>query len=180
MDQPIKEYQLSKITPIKFDKYLSLSKVSFRYSHDAPMVLRDVNLEIPKGSRVGIIGVTGGGKSSLLDLMMGLLKPVKGYVSIDGISLDDRNCRAWQKQIGHVPQNVFLSDASIAENIAYGIPVSEINHEAVRRSAQQAQLSDTVESWANQYQTRVERGIKLSGGQRQRIGIARALYKNPT
>lgn len=180
LNQPIQEYQLSKITPIKFDKCLSLSGVSFRYSPDAPMILKDINLEIPKGSRVGIIGVTGGGKSSLLDLMMGLLKPVNGSVSIDGIPLDDKRYRAWQKQIGHVPQNVFLSDASIAENIAYGIPLSEINHIAVRRSAQQAQLSDTVESWADQYQTRVgERGVNLSGGQRQRIGIARALYKKP-
>ena len=180
LDQPIKEYQLSKIVPIKFDKCLCLNKVSFRYSHNAPMVLRDINLEIPKGSRIGIIGVTGGGKSSLLDVMMGLLKPVNGFVSIDGVPLDDKSYRSWQKQIGHVPQNVFLSDASIAENIAFGIPESEIDHVAVRRSAQQAQLADTVETWVDQYQTRVgERGVKLSGGQRQRIGIARALYKKP-
>ena len=180
LDQPIQEYQLSKITPIEFNKCLSFSEVSFQYSPDSPMVLRDINLEIPKGSRVGIIGVTGGGKSSLLDVVMGLLKPVSGVISIDGVPLDDQNNRAWQKKIGHVPQAIFLSDASIAENIAYGVPASEINHEAVKRSAQQAQLSDAVESWADQYQTRVgERGVKLSGGQRQRIGIARALYKSP-
>ena len=180
LDQPIQEYQLSKITSIEFNKCLSFSEVSFQYSPDSPMVLRDINLEIPKGSRVGIIGVTGGGKSSLLDVVMGLLKPVSGVISIDGVPLDDQNNRAWQKQIGHVPQAIFLSDASIAENIAYGVPASKINHEAVKRSAQQAQLSDAVESWADQYQTRVgERGVKLSGGQRQRIGIARALYKSP-
>lgn len=180
LDQPIQEYQLSKITSIEFNKCLSFSEVSFQYSPDSPMVLRDINLEIPKGSRVGIIGVTGGGKSSLLDVVMGLLKPVSGVISIDGVPLDDQNNRAWQKKIGHVPQAIFLSDASIAENIAYGVPASEINHEAVKRSAQQAQLSDAVESWADQYQTRVgERGVKLSGGQRQRIGIARALYKSP-
>jgi ATP-binding cassette, subfamily B, bacterial PglK len=180
LDQPIQKYQLSKITPIAFNKCLSFSEVSFQYSPDTPMVLRNINLEIPKGSRVGIIGVTGGGKSSLLDVMMGLLKPVSGVISIDGVPLDDQNNRAWQKQIGHVPQAIFLSDASIAENIAYGIPASEINYEAVKLSAQQAQLSDVVETWVDQYQTRVgERGVKLSGGQRQRIGIARALYKNP-
>ena len=95
LDQPIQEYQLSKITPIEFNKCLSFSEVSFQYSPDSPMVLRDINLEIPKGSRVGIIGVTGGGKSSLLDVTMGLLKPVSGVISIDGVPLDDQNNRAW-------------------------------------------------------------------------------------
>lgn len=180
LDKPIKDYQISKIIPIEFKNCLSLSKVSFQYAPNSTMILKNINLEIPKGSRVGIIGVTGGGKSSLLDVIMGLLKPVSGTISIDGVPLNDQNNRAWQKQIGHVPQDIFLSDATIAENIAYGIPVSEINYDSVKRSAQQAQLSDTVESWEDHYQTRVgERGVKLSGGQRQRIGIARALYKNP-
>ena len=117
LDQPIEEYQLSKITPMKFDKCLSLSEVSFRYSLDAPMVLRDINLDIPKGSRIGIIELQEEEKLSL-DVMMGLLKPVNGFALWDGVPLDDKSCRSWQKQIGHVPQNVFLSDASIAENIA--------------------------------------------------------------
>ena len=180
LDQPIQEYQLTKVPPIEFNKCLSFSEVSFQYSPDSPMVLRDINLEIPKGSRVGIIGVTGGGKSSLLDVVMGLLKPVSGVISIDGVPLDDQNNRAWQKKIGHVPQAIFLSDASIAENIAYGVAPSEIDYDAVKRSAEQAQLSEVIESWTDKYQGRVgERGVKLSGGQRQRIGIARALYKSP-
>ena len=180
LDLRIQDYQLSEVKPLAFNRCLSLNEVSFQYSADSPMVLRNLNVEIPKGSRVGIIGATGGGKSSLLDLLMGLLKPVSGVISIDGVPLDDQNIRGWQTQIGHVPQTIFLSDASIAENIAYGVPSSEIDYAAVKRSAQQAQLSEVIESWSDQYQGRVgERGVKLSGGQRQRVGIARALYKKP-
>jgi ATP-binding cassette subfamily B protein len=179
LDQPIKAHQLTKLKPISFEKCLSFREVSFRYSPDSPMVLKNINFDIARGSRVGILGPTGGGKSSLLDILMGLLKPVDGFISIDKVILNSENIRSWQRNIGHVPQTIFLSDASISENIAFGVPISEINHQLVRKSAEKAQLADTIESWNERYKTRVgERGVRLSGGQRQRIGIARALYKN--
>lgn len=109
---------------------------------------------------------------------MGLLQPTKGYLEIDDVALTKANQRAWQAHIAHVPQAIFLSDATIAENIAFGVPRNEIDLERVKSAARQAQISDTIESWSLQYDSLVgERGVKLSGGQRQRIGIARALYK---
>ena len=110
---------------------------------------------------------------------MGLLLPTKGELLIDGVVITEQNFRGWQSHIAHIPQNIFLSDATIAENIAFGIPVDQIDYQRVRLSAQQAHISETVESWELQYQTVIgERGVRLSGGQRQRIGIARALYKD--
>jgi ATP-binding cassette subfamily B protein len=135
-------------------------------------------LTIPKGSRVGFIGVTGSGKSTLLDIVMGLLKPTKGTITVDDQLLTSSNSRAWQAHIAHVPQVIFLADATIEENIAFGVPKELIDRERVREVAVQAQIADTIETWPNKYHTPVgERGIYLSGGQRQRIGIARALYK---
>jgi ATP-binding cassette subfamily B protein len=127
---------------------------------------------------VGFIGTTGSGKSTLLDIVMGLLLPTNGTLEIDGQPVTPTNNRAWQAHIAHVPQAIYLSDSSIEENIAFGVPKDQINHRRVKQAAQQAQIADSIESWPNQYQTFVgERGIRLSGGQRQRIGIARALYK---
>ena len=118
------------------------------------------------------------GKSTLLDIVMGLLDPTHGVLEIDGEPLTIANHRAWQSRIAHVPQAIFLADSTIEENIAFGIPRDQIDRSRVRRAAQQAQISATIESWPEQYQTFVgERGVRLSGGQRQRIGIARALYK---
>lgn len=180
LEQPIEDHQVSRVTPIQFKKCLSFRDVKFNYSQGSPIVLTDINLDIKQGSRVGIIGSTGCGKSTLLDVIMGLLRPTGGMISVDGVTIDDQNIRAWQRKIGHVPQFIFLSDATIAENIAFGVSTSKINYERVKRAAEQAQLADAIESWPEAYQTRVgERGVKLSGGQRQRIGIARALYKKP-
>ena len=164
--------------PLPFKQSIGLNQLSFRYSPESPYILEKINLTIVKGSRVGFIGTTGCGKSTLLDIIMGLLTPTYGTLEIDGQTLTPSNNRAWQAHLSHVPQTVFLADSTIGENIALGVAKDKIDYQRVRQSAQQAQLSDSIESWPNQYQTLVgERGIRLSGGQRQRIGIARALYK---
>ncbi len=163
---------------IRFDKQIRFCEIAFRYGPDQPMILEGVEIVIEKGDRVGIIGKTGSGKTTFVDLLMGLLDPVTGYVEVDGVRLTKGNQGAWQRHIAHVPQNIFLTDNSIAENIAFGIPRAEIDLDRVKRAALQAQIAADVESWPDGYETRVgERGIRLSGGQRQRIGIARALYK---
>jgi ATP-binding cassette subfamily B protein len=129
-------------------------------------------------ARIGFIGPTGSGKSTLLDIIMGLLSPRAGLIKIDGQPVHEENRRAWQAHLAHVPQSVFLADASVEENIAFGVPRHLIDRERVREAALQAQIVDTIKSWPQQFETRVgERGVRLSGGQRQRLGIARALYK---
>ncbi|QTR46439.1 ABC transporter ATP-binding protein [Thiothrix litoralis] len=170
-DQPVSE-------ALSFKQQIQLQQLAFRYSDATPWILRDINLTIPKGSRIGFIGATGSGKSTLIDIIMGLLPPTEGTLAIDGQVLTAENQRTWQQHIAHVPQSIFLADSTVAENIAFGIPKEQIDHGRVRLAAQQAQIAESIESWPEQYQTFVgERGIRLSGGQRQRIGIARALYK---
>jgi ATP-binding cassette subfamily B protein len=179
LDQPIPSYAYeSIIKPITFHNNITLNGISFRYGDQSPYVIKSVNLKITKGSRVGFIGVSGGGKSTLLDIVMGLLEPTSGTLEIDGQALTSTNVRNWQFHIAHVPQVIFLADSTVEENIAFGIPKAQIDFERVQLAAQQAEISESIESWPDQYQTLVgERGICLSGGQRQRIGIARALYK---
>ncbi len=141
-------------------------------------VKNNVNLNIKKGSRVGFIGETGSGKSTLLDIIMGLLEPTNGSIIIDNIVVSRENFRSWQVHIAHVPQDIFLTDGTIEENIAFGVMSDMINHDRVVKSVEQAKIKGMVESWEDKYKTFVgERGTRLSGGQRQRIGIARALYK---
>ncbi|MFA6051878.1 MAG: ABC transporter ATP-binding protein [Methylobacter sp.] len=179
LDQPLPDYadQIAA-EPLPFREQINLKQLSFRYSPQTPWVLKNLNLTIAKGSRVGFIGTTGSGKSTLLDIVMGLLQPTGGTLEIDGQSITTGNHRAWQAHIAHVPQTIFLSDSTIEENIAFGVPKSQIEHARVKQAARQAQIADIIETWPKQYQTFVgERGIRLSGGQRQRIGIARALYK---
>ncbi len=179
LDQPMPEYSnQGSPTPLPFNDNISLNQISFRYRSNMPYVLKQVDLNISKGSRVGFIGKTGSGKSTLLDIVMGLLYPTNGSLAIDNQIVTPANHRDWQAHIAHVPQAIFLADSSIEENIAFGIPKDQIDHDRVRQAAQQAQIAHSIESWPDKYQTFVgERGIRLSGGQRQRIGIARALYK---
>jgi ATP-binding cassette, subfamily B, bacterial PglK len=163
---------------LDFHSEIRLNKVSFSYGEEENWVLRDIQLEIPKGSRIGFIGTTGSGKSTLLDIVMGLLQPTKGTLEVDGVAVSSENIYAWQAHIAHVPQTIFLADSTIEQNIAFGIPKDQIDKERVRSAARQAQIVDAIESWPLKFQTIVgERGVRLSGGQRQRIGIARALYK---
>jgi len=180
LDQPLPDHAGHHVTtPLPFKKQIRLHQLSFRYDSKTPWVLKNIDLTIPKGSRVGFIGTTGSGKSTLLDIIMGLLQPNEGTIEIDGEAIIAGNNRAWQRHIAHVPQAIFLADTSIEENIAFGIPKDQIDPVRVRQAARQAQLADIIETLPQQYQTNVgERGVQLSGGQRQRIGIARALYKS--
>ena len=163
---------------IFFRKAITLKDISFRYSKDDQWILHKVNLEIKRGQIVGFIGKTGGGKSTLIDIIMGLLEPSKGSIFIDGIVLNQSNSRSWKAHISHVPQFIFLADSSIKENIAFGLPVEEISDDLINYAAEKAQLLDFVNSLPKGFDTIIgERGMRLSGGQRQRIGIARALYK---
>jgi ATP-binding cassette, subfamily B, bacterial PglK len=157
---------------------ISIERVSFTYPGSRMIVLEDVNLDIPRGLILGVVGKTGSGKSTLADLIMGLIEPTEGRMTIDGVPLTGVVRPRWQRGIAHVPQSIFLADASIERNIAFSVAVEHIDHDRVRFAAATAQLHDFVASLPDGYDTRIgERGIRLSGGQRQRLGIARAIYK---
>ncbi len=163
---------------LTFDSVIKLNNLCFSYKKSDKQVLNNINIEIPKGARVGFIGQTGGGKSTLLDIIMCLLKPNKGVITIDGVNINSNNYNEWQAHIAHIPQNIFLIDDTVTRNIAFGISDDQIDLERVFLSAKQAGVALTIESLDSKYETIVgERGTRLSGGQRQRIGIARALYK---
>lgn len=163
---------------LPFAREIVLENVDFSYPAVGRPALKNVNLTIPKGSRIGIIGKTGSGKSTLTDIIMGLLPPGEGRILIDGVEITDANRSAWQAKIAHVPQAIYLADATIAENIAFGVPQASVDIARVRRAAKQAELAEVIEGLPQGYDSFVgERGIRLSGGQRQRVGIARALYK---
>jgi len=158
---------------------IQFNSVFFKYNKSDLWVLNDLDITIKKGERVGLVGATGSGKSTALDLLMGLLLPSKGNILVNDIPLCHENIRAWQQTIAHVPQSIYLSDNSIAENIAFGVPLQDLDMERVKLAAQKSNIAEFIESKKNGYQELVgERGVRLSGGQRQRIGIARALYKN--
>ena len=179
LDQPlVAELVQPAPAPLLFQKDIRFSGVRFRYANDEPWVLDNLNLVIPRGARVGFVGSTGSGKSTTLDLLMGLLVPTEGEFLVDGQPLSGKRVRAWQRSIAHVPQSIYLADTTLAENIAFGVPLATIDMSRVRQAARQAQIADFIERSPEGYQANVgERGIQLSGGQRQRIGIARALYK---
>ena len=169
-------------TPLKLQNSIKFENVYFAYSNETPSVLNGLSFEIKKGERLGFIGTTGSGKSTTIDLLMGLLEPNSGKVLVDNIDInskqDPEKLLAWRAAIAHVPQAIYLADRSIAENIAFGVDQKQIDIKRVKEAAQQAQISEFIESSPQGYKTFVgERGIRLSGGQRQRIGIARALYK---
>lgn len=169
---------LTTSSPLSFRDDIRFSGVRFRYTSDGPWVLDGLNLTIPKGARVGFVGSTGSGKSTTLDVLMGLLSPSEGELLVDGQPISGNRVRAWQRTIAHVPQSIFLADATLSENIAFGVPRDDIDMNRVQQAARQAQIADFIESRSDGYSVLVgERGIRLSGGQRQRIGIARALYK---
>jgi len=162
---------------------IELRKISFRYGLEAPNVLHDISLSISQGERVAFVGTTGSGKSTCSDLILGLLDPTQGTISIYGQDLHSSQIlvNSWKAKVAHVPQQIYLTDASFEANIAFGIPLKSIDHERVRSAALQARISEVIESTPEGYSTLVgERGVRLSGGQRQRIGIARALYKQAT
>jgi HlyD family secretion protein len=160
---------------------ICLEEVSFRYAPGQPWALKEVSLRIPARAAVGIVGVNGSGKTTLVDVIVGLLVPSEGRVEVDGSVLDEANRAAWRSRIAYVPQNIFLLDSSIAQNIAFGIPAADINRDRLLEAIRLAQLDEFIKTLPAGYDHRVgERGIQLSGGQRQRIGIARALYREAT
>ncbi len=178
----VEDKVIFNIKPLKFKNSIKFDRVSFSYNKKKDMVIKDLSLEIYKGQRLGIIGKTGSGKSTFSDLLMGLIKPTLGNIYVDGKDIYDKNfttrINKWKFSIAHVPQNIYLADCSIAENIAFGIKKDLISYKRIKEAAKQAQLKEFIESTNDGYNTIIgEQGVKLSGGQRQRIGIARALYK---
>ncbi|MFL2672477.1 MAG: ABC transporter ATP-binding protein [Prochlorococcaceae cyanobacterium] len=161
---------------------IDFRQVSFSYGKESQRVLTDLSLKIELGQRVGFIGSTGSGKSTAVDLLMGLLSPTQGQIFVDGLDLQDSShperLLAWRSAIAHVPQSIYLADSSVAENIAFGVPKEQIDFDRLRAAAQRAQIASFIEASPDGYDSFVgERGIRLSGGQRQRLGIARAFYK---
>jgi ATP-binding cassette, subfamily B, bacterial PglK len=181
LEQPLPQQQ-AVAEPLALQQSLRLQAVRFRYAPELPEVLQGMDLEIRRGERIGLIGSTGSGKSTLVDLLMGLLVPSGGRLLVDGLDLHDpahaERLAGWRAAVAHVPQSIYLADSSIAENIAFGVPRHAIDLARVKQTAEQAQIASFIESSPEGYASFVgERGIRLSGGQRQRIGIARALYK---
>ena len=169
------------VSPMTFNKSIALNDIEYNYPNSKHTTLKNINLIIPAFSKVGFVGPTGSGKTTAIDIILGLLDPSKGTLTVDGNIIKSHNKRSWQKNIGYVPQQIYLSDNTIAENIAFGVEKKEINYEAVKYAAKIANLNDfVINELPNHYDTVVgERGVRLSGGQRQRIGIARALYHKP-
>lgn len=171
------------ITPVSltFGTDIIFDNVSFSYPDSSVAALSRVNMVIPKNHTIGLIGASGSGKTTLVDVLLGLYEPLEGRVLIDGKPLNEASMRGWREQIGYVPQHIFLTDDSIAANIAFGQAPADIDLEQVKEAARIANLHDFIETLPKGYATVVgERGVRLSGGQRQRIGIARALHHNPS
>jgi ABC-type multidrug transport system fused ATPase/permease subunit len=166
---------------LSFNKSINLKNVYYNYPNASRTVLKNININIPAKNTVGFVGVTGSGKTTAIDMIIGLLQPQKGTLEIDGQVITEKNVKAWQRSIGYVSQQIYLSDDTIASNIAFGVNKKDINLDTVEKVSKIANLHDfIINELPQQYQTAIgERGVRLSGGQRQRIGIARALYHDP-
>lgn len=164
---------------IAFQQNITVKKADFRYPNTDKYVLKDVTFTIPKNNSIAFIGPSGEGKTTLADMILGLLAADNGRVLVDGEDIQD-NISGWHKMLGYIPQTIYLMDDTIKNNIAYGIPQSEIDEKRLWKALEEAQIKEFIESLPKGIETEVgERGVRLSGGQRQRIGIARALYNNP-
>jgi ABC-type multidrug transport system fused ATPase/permease subunit len=177
----VSNIQQTQINRLRLTQKIQLTKVSYRYPSASQLALKSIDLIIHAHSTVGFVGATGSGKTTLVDVILALLEPQEGILTVDGQPITLANCRQWQRIIGYVPQQFYLADDSVAANIAFGMNVKDIDQKAVERVAKIANLHEFVTNDLPQgYATTVgERGVRLSGGQRQRIGIARALYHNP-
>ena len=173
----LKEKQVA----LSFNKKIVLNNVHYNYPNSSRTALKNINIEIPAKAKVGLVGTTGSGKTTTVDIILGLLEPQKGNLEVDGQIITKQNSRAWQQSIGYVPQQIYLADDTVAGNIAFGLDPKDINKEALEKATKIANLHEFVmNELPDKYETTVgERGVRLSGGQRQRIGIARALYHNP-
>jgi ABC-type multidrug transport system fused ATPase/permease subunit len=166
--------------PLAFEREIAVQDLAFRYEGTPSRVLKGVSLAVPRNRSVALVGSTGSGKTTLVDIVLGLLEPEDGRIAVDGVPVTDANRAGWKRMLGYVPQQIFLSDDTIARNIAFGVPEAQVDRAAVERAARIAHLHDFVQELPDGYGTMVgERGVRLSGGQRQRIGIARALYNDP-
>ena len=165
---------------LNFNKEINLNNVSFKYQNSSKEILQNIDLNIPKNSKIGIIGATGSGKTTLVDIILGLLKPTEGTLEVDGKKITNKNFEEWQSLVGYAPQFIYLLDKTIEENIAFGEKTKKINKDKVQEVAQISKIHDFINELPEKYLTNVgERGVRLSGGQIQRIGIARALYRDP-
>ncbi len=171
----------ARTAPLGLREGIELRNISFSYPGSDGVGLHGLSLMIPAGGRIGIVGSTGAGKTTLMDMLLGLLEPTVGEIQVDGRSITSANVRAWQQTVGYVPQEIFLVDASVAENIALGVPTEDIDYGRITECARMAQVHAFIsDDLPDGYDTKIgERGIRLSGGQRQRLGIARALYHDP-
>lgn len=166
---------------VEFNKMINLKNIHFNYPNTSRTALKNISLSISANTTVGFVGATGSGKTTIIDIILGLLEAQKGNLNVDGMAITEKNRNSWQRYIGYVPQHIFLSDDTIAANIAFVVDLKNINQKAVENAAKIANLHEFVsDELPEKYQTKIgERGIRLSGGQRQRIGIARALYRKP-
>ena len=166
---------------LPFSKVISLKNIYYNYPNSSRTALKNISLNISVKETIGLVGVTGSGKTTIVDIILGLLEAQKGTLEIDGQIITKQNIQSWQRSIGYVPQHIYLSDDTVAANIAFGQEPKNISLEEIQKASKIANLHDFImEELPNQYQTLIgERGVRLSGGQRQRIGIARALYFNP-
>jgi ABC-type bacteriocin/lantibiotic exporter with double-glycine peptidase domain len=175
----VKESQ-NKKEFLDFKKNIKLKNVSFSFSKKSKKILSDINLSVKNGEFIGVIGKSGSGKTTFADLIMGLVEPTSGLVEIDNTPLSKLEIRTWQDKVGYVPQNIYLTNDSIKNNIAYGLRNEDIDNSKLQKAIDKAELQDFIEESDDGINTIIgEGGKRISGGQKQRIGIARALYHNP-
>ena len=180
LDQKVNAHIINAGKKVIYENKIQIKKLYYRYISNEEFILNDINLEINKNSIFGIIGKSGSGKSTLIDIIAGLLSPTKGIIKIDNVDYASLNIKSWQSKISYVPQNIFLSESTFLENIAFGIKKNEIDRIQAVEAAKKAQIFDYIQSTKYKFDTIIsEKGFDLSGGQRQRLAIARSLYKNP-
>ena len=185
LNNDIKKLQSTNLNviqnPLSLNKSITLNEIDYSYPNTTRVALKNININIPAKSTVGFVGTTGSGKTTTADVILGLLEPQKGYLEVDQLKITKNNSRSWQRSIGYVPQQIYLSDDTISANIAFGLQGDQINQKQVEEVAKIANLHNFImDELPDKYMTTVgERGIRISGGQQQRIGIARALYHNP-
>ena len=180
MDLKEESKLIKQFNNISYTKSLSLENINYKYPSSKKDIISNLSIEIPYGSKIGFVGPTGSGKTTVIDIILGLLEPTNGNIAVDDNILDRSSHASLRSMIGYVPQTIFLRDGTVSENIAFGIDKKDVDMKMVKKAAKIAQISEHIEALPNSYETQVgERGVKFSGGQRQRIGIARALYLNP-